>query len=141
MALDYKVFDEGLTVIAVASGCVTANEFTDYAFWLIKNHGDLLKPNLRHMILSRDLVEIQLAEQDIHRFTHINLAYGAGRGEIHTAIVSQDSEVKKLAALHKTLSQIANINVELFEDHRKALSWLGVDAADACDYAEKIVSS
>lgn len=140
MALDYKIFEDGLTVIAVASGCVTADEFTDYAFWLIKNHGSLLKPNLRHMIISHDLKEIRLGEEDIHRFTHINMAYGAGRGDIHTAIVSQNSEVKKLAKLHKTLSQIANIKVELFEDHRKALNWLGVDAADACDYAEEITA-
>ena len=141
MALTYKIFDDGLTVIATASGCVTGDEFSDYAFWLIKNHGSLLKPGLRHMIITQKLEEIQLTEQDIHRFAHINLTYGTGRGEIHTAIVSQNSEVKKLASLHKTLSQIANIEVNLFDNHHDALDWLGVDAAETRDYAEKIATS
>ena len=140
MALEYKVFDEGLTVIAVASGCVTADEFTDYAFWLIKNHGDLLKSDLRHMILTRELENIQLTEQDIHRLAHINLAYGAGRGKIHTAIVTKNNEAKKLADLHKTLSQIANIEVNLFENHREALGWLGVENTEPCNYADQIAA-
>jgi len=138
MALEHKIFDDGLTVIAVASGCITADEFSDYAFWLIKNHGILLKPGLRHLILTRELEDIQLTEQDIHRFAHINLAYGAGREKIHTAIVSQDSEARKLASLHKTLSQIANIEVELFDDCQKALDWLKVDTAEASAYAKKM---
>ena len=128
MALEHRVFDDGQTVIAVASGCLEADEFSDYAFWLINNHGELLKPGLRHMILTRALEEIRLTTEDIHRFAHINLAYGAGRGKIHTAIVSRNDEAKRLAALHKTLSQVANIEVELFEDHTEALAWLGVDS-------------
>ncbi|VAX09597.1 hypothetical protein MNBD_GAMMA25-2224 [hydrothermal vent metagenome] len=140
MALTYKIFNDGLTVIATASGCVTGEEFTDYAFWLIKNHGALLKPNLQHMIICRQLEDIQVTEQDIHRLAHINLTYGAGRGKIHTAIVSQNSEVKKLASLHKTLSQLANIEVALFENHTKALDWLDVNEDKPCAYAAKMAT-
>ncbi len=140
MALKHKIFDDGLTIIAVASGHLSADEFSDYAFWLIKNHDSLLKPGLRHLILTRELEEIQLTEQDIHRFAHINITYGAGREKIHTAIVSQDSEARKLASLHKTLSQIANIEVELFDDYQKALDWLGIDTAEASAYAKKMAT-
>lgn len=140
MALEYKIFDEGLTVIAVISGSMTADELSDYTFWLITNHGIQLKPGLRHLILIREVENIQLTEQDIHRFAHINLTYGLGRGKIHTAIVSQDKEIKKLAALHKTLSQIANIEVNQFETPNDALDWLGVDSAQARAYAEQMTS-
>ncbi|VAX14353.1 hypothetical protein MNBD_GAMMA24-137 [hydrothermal vent metagenome] len=140
MALEYKIFDGGLTVIAVVSGNITADELSDYAFWLITNHGTQLKPGLRHLILTRELENIQLTEQDIHRFAHINLTYGLGRGKIHTAIVSQDNEIKKLASLHKTLSQIANIKVSQFDTPHEALDWLGVDSAEARAYAEKMTS-
>ncbi len=139
MALEYKIFDEGLTVIAVISGNIAANELSDYTFWLITNHGTKLKPGLRHLMLIREVKNIQLTEQDIHRFAHINLTYGLGRGKIHTAIVSQDKEVKKLASLHKTLSQIANIEVNQFDTPNDALDWLGVDSAQARAYAEKMM--
>ena len=140
MALEYKIFDDGLTVIAVVSGSVTADELSDYSFWLISSHGTKLKAGLRHLILTHDLKDIQLIEQDIHRLAHINLAYGAGRGKLHTAIVSQDNEIKKLASLHKTLSQIANIEVNQFEDLQEALDWLSVDSAEARAYAEKMTT-
>lgn len=139
MTLKYKIFDEGLTVIAVISDTMTAEELNDYTFWLITNHGTLLKPGLRHLILIRKLKDIQITEQDIHRFAHINLTYGLGRGETHTAIVSQDSKTKKLASLHKTLSHLANIEVDLFDDPQKALDWLGVDSAEARAYADEMM--
>lgn len=140
MALEYKIFDEGLTVIAVISGSMTADELSDYAFWLITSHGKQLKSGLRHLILIREVENIQLTEQDIHRFAHINLAYGLGRGKIHTAIVSQDKAIKKLASLHKTLSEIANIEVNQFETPNEALVWLGIDSTEACAYAEKMMN-
>ncbi len=141
MALEYKIFDDGLTVIAVISGCVTADELSDYSFWLISRHGTQLKSGLRHLILTRGKLEsMQLTEQDIHRLAHINLTYGSGRGKVYTAIVSQDSEIKKLASLHKTLSQIANIEVDQFETLNEALDWLGVDSTEARAYAEKMTS-
>lgn len=140
MALEYKIFDEGLTVIALISGCVTADELNDYTFWLITNHNKQLKSGLRHLILTRDIQKIQFTEQDLHRFAQINLTYGLGRGKVHTAIVSQDSAIKKLASLHKTVSHVANIEVNQFNILGEALDWLGIDAPETRAYAEKIIA-
>lgn len=128
MPVENHIFDGGSTAITRISGVVTAQEIIDYQFWLISAYKDgKLADSYRLLIEAGDIGIVQVEENDIHRLSQINIVYGRDRGSLKTAIVVNEGPGRKLAALHKSLSKAAGVEVEIFNSRLDACAWLGID--------------
>jgi hypothetical protein len=128
MPVENHIFDGGSIASTRISGVVTAQEIIDYQFWLISAYRNgQLADSYRLLIEAGGISILQVEEKDIHRLSQINIVYGRGRGSLKTAIVVNEGPGRQLAALHKSLSKSAGVEVEIFDLRLDACAWLGID--------------
>ena len=126
MTIETSIFKEENTLIALFSGVISGEDLVDFLFWLIREHKQgVLRDGYRLLIDTRDIEVMQVGEEDIHRLSQINMTFGRGRGDLKTAIVVESEVGYKLANLHKSLSKLSSVDVEVFEDPKDACAWLG----------------
>jgi len=121
-----EIHNDGLLVVTECSGKVTAEELFTSANWMVDNFGGLVKPGFKQMFIALDADTHAITEEDIHRVAHINMLHGANRGGFTMAILAAKPYPVVLARLHKILSSVAGIHVEIFSDLDAAYEWLEV---------------
>ncbi len=124
MPIDHEVLNDGGMVISTSTRAITGQDLADHMFWLINQFGVSLHSDYQQIFdtLAADRVDID--EEDMKRISQIILTYGQGRGRIATAIVAVRPDIRKVAYYYKSLSEITDITVEVFDDRLMAEEWL-----------------
>ncbi len=122
-----KIYNDGLLVVTECSGKVIAEELVSSAHWMVDNFDGAIKPGFKQMFIALDADTHAVSEEDIHRVAHINMLHGGSRGGFAMAILAAKPYPIALARLHKLLSSVAGIKVEIFSDIDIAYKWLEVD--------------
>lgn len=116
---------DGMLVVAQCSDTLSSEELNNHVAWMVKSFGTLIKPGFSHLFIAINADTHSITEDDIHHIAHINISFAKQRGKFTTAIVANEPYPISLAHLHKTLSTVSNINVEIFNNVSSAYKWLG----------------
>ena len=122
-----NVYLDGMLVVAQCTDTLSSEELNNHVAWLVRSFGELIKPGFSHLFIAIDANTDSLTEDDIRHIAHINISFAKTRGEFTTAIVANEPYPISLAHLHKILSKVSNINVEIFNNISSAYKWLGYE--------------
>lgn len=123
--IEKSVTDDGSMVTTVLSGNITGRDVLNDFFEMIKRSDQLNPAGFSHLYDMSAVEAISVEENDVRRLTSLGIAHRVNKLDVRTAIVATVPETRKLAFLHKQLSNTLGIKkVEVFGNRPEALKWL-----------------
>ena len=127
LAIDSRLFNDGAFIVTRFTGTITGEQLIEFLFRLVQSAGTSIPASYRQLIELGGLQQLSMDEDTLHRIAHINKSYGAHRGRVMTAFVTDNPQYRGLAQMHKMLSGFAGVEVEVFDDTDQACRWLQVE--------------
>ena len=126
--VEREIYNKGQLVVTRVSGGVKSQELIDHVFWLIDSHNiGEVKSGYDQVVYVKDIVSMNIQEEDIHRITEISTGLGQSRGKFRTAIIAVEPSELKLAYFYKSLVKGSDIAAEVCKNFDDAFAWLGCE--------------
>ena len=133
--VEREVYYKGQLVMTRVSGDVKSQELIDHVFWLIDSHNiGEVQSGYDQVVYTRDIVSVNIEENDVQRLTEISTGLGQSRGQFRTAIVATQSAELEMAYFYQSLAERAELDVAVCATFEDAFAWLGCDNPDPDKY-------
>jgi len=120
-----EVTDGGNMVTTLLSGDISGQEVLDDFFAMLKLNDQINPAGFAHLYDMSQVISIAMDENDVRRITSLGITNRINKMDVCTAIVVTNPDSRKLALLHKDLSNALGLKrVEVFGNQEDALNWL-----------------
>ncbi len=128
--IERHIYNDGLLVVTKCRGKLTAEELIQSQYWMVENFGKKIIPGFSQIFDALNSDTGAITEHEIHRVAQINLSHAKHRGNFSMAILAAQPYPLALAKLHKMLSVVSSIRVDIFSDVDEAYKWLDIPRPD-----------